>query len=191
MAAASLIASAREAVGITQRQLADRGSTVQSAVSFVESGERVPTAETLERLLAAARHRLIAVPSVRPDGAATAERIRTALRAHRPRRALRAFLDFADGLAAEEPATRVALTVARPRETGSAAWDAALAAVVHYRLGRASLPMPAWVDEPARTLPSPREPEAGITSLPVEASRVAAEFAQRNVMLDERTLSSV
>ena len=151
----------------------------------------MPYTDTLERMLGAARHRLICVPSVRFDGTATAERIRAALATGRDRAALRAYLDFADALRSEEPAVRVALAVARPRTTGSPVWDAALAAIVHYCLARAALPVPTWVNERDRFLPQPSELEIGVARLAADPHIVAPEFALRNVLLEERNFASV
>ena len=53
MGAASFLRSARERHGISQRTLALRAGTGQAAISRIESGDVSPTAETLERLLAA------------------------------------------------------------------------------------------------------------------------------------------
>lgn len=55
---ASLLRSARERSGLTQRALADRAGTSQSVVARIERGQSSPTASTLNRLLEAAGHRL-------------------------------------------------------------------------------------------------------------------------------------
>ncbi|MDQ3765828.1 MAG: helix-turn-helix domain-containing protein [Actinomycetota bacterium] len=49
--AADLIREARQAAGLTQGELARRARTSQSAVAAYESGAKVPTSETLDRLL--------------------------------------------------------------------------------------------------------------------------------------------
>ena len=56
--AAGLIRTARQRSGLSQDALARRAGTRQSAVSAYESGRRAPSVATLERLLAAAGHRL-------------------------------------------------------------------------------------------------------------------------------------
>jgi predicted nucleotidyltransferase/DNA-binding XRE family transcriptional regulator len=53
-----LIREARRAAGLTQHELARRAATSQSAIAAYESGGKVPTVETLERLLRAAGQRL-------------------------------------------------------------------------------------------------------------------------------------
>lgn len=50
---ASLLASARQRAGLTQRELARRAGTAQSVVARIESGRTSPTFETLERLILA------------------------------------------------------------------------------------------------------------------------------------------
>lgn len=58
-----LIKEARTAAGLTQSELARRAGTSQPTVAAYESGEKVPTVETLERLLHAAGLRLITTSS--------------------------------------------------------------------------------------------------------------------------------
>ncbi len=51
--AAKMIRESRQAAGLTQGELALRSRTSQSAVAAYESGAKVPTSETLDRLLRA------------------------------------------------------------------------------------------------------------------------------------------
>lgn len=60
--AARIIREARGAAGLTQDELARRARTSQSAVAAYESGSKVPTAETLDRLLQATGARIGALP---------------------------------------------------------------------------------------------------------------------------------
>jgi transcriptional regulator with XRE-family HTH domain len=46
-----LVREARKRAGLTQRQLADRAGTTQSAIARLESGRTAPSLETVERLL--------------------------------------------------------------------------------------------------------------------------------------------
>ena len=48
---ATLIKEARTAAGLTQAELARRAGTSQPAVAAYESGNKIPTVITLERLL--------------------------------------------------------------------------------------------------------------------------------------------
>ena len=63
---ASLLRDARRRAGLTQRELAARAGTAQSAVARIEQGQTDPSTATLARLLAAAgfelRGELIPLP---------------------------------------------------------------------------------------------------------------------------------
>lgn len=65
--AAKLIREARRAAGLTQGQLARRSRTSQPAVAAYESAAKVPTAETLDRLLRAAGVRITTLPLSQSD----------------------------------------------------------------------------------------------------------------------------
>ncbi len=64
--AASLLLTARQRAGLSQRVLAERASTSQSVVARIELGETSPSWDTLERLLAAAGFQLDVSLSLRP-----------------------------------------------------------------------------------------------------------------------------
>lgn len=67
---ARLVREARTMAGLTQRELAQRVGTSQSVVARTERGQTVPTAETVEKLLAAAGFELWVelVPGAAPPG---------------------------------------------------------------------------------------------------------------------------
>ena len=78
MDAPASIRSARHTAGLTQTELAARSATSQATLSAYESGRKTPSAVTLQRILAAAGHGLVAVPGKRPVitlGAAAHERV--------------------------------------------------------------------------------------------------------------------
>lgn len=54
-----LIREAREAANLSQKELARRSHTAQSAISRLERGRVSPTVETLERILRAAGAELV------------------------------------------------------------------------------------------------------------------------------------
>jgi transcriptional regulator with XRE-family HTH domain len=54
MTAAQALRDARRRAGLTLRELADRADTSHSTLSAYESGRKVPTVATLERVLRAA-----------------------------------------------------------------------------------------------------------------------------------------
>jgi transcriptional regulator with XRE-family HTH domain len=76
MDTARAIRDARQAVGLTQAELAARSGTSQATISAYEHGAKVPTPGTLARLLAATGRRLAVVPgssAVRTPSAAELE----------------------------------------------------------------------------------------------------------------------
>lgn len=60
------IREARLNAGLTQAELAERSGTSQATLSAYEHGHKVPSAETLARVLAAAGVRLVTEPAPRP-----------------------------------------------------------------------------------------------------------------------------
>ena len=122
------------------------------------------------------------------DAAETAARIARALDDGTDGSALRAFLDYADELERHEETGRRQLASSEPGPTGSPAWDAALAALVDFRLTE---PKPSWIDLPGRFLASPQAPQLDIYDLPPDLSDVPPEFLRRNVLIERRTLHSV
>jgi predicted nucleotidyltransferase/DNA-binding XRE family transcriptional regulator len=74
-AAARLIREARVTVGLTQAELAKRAGTSQPTIAAYESGAKVPSASTLERLLRALGASLGVTRSVRTLGAGHLRRL--------------------------------------------------------------------------------------------------------------------
>jgi transcriptional regulator with XRE-family HTH domain len=64
MDAATILNTERRKAGLSQRALADRTEIPQSSVSRIERGRISPTADTLERLLAACGSELAARPEM-------------------------------------------------------------------------------------------------------------------------------
>lgn len=62
--ASALITEARRRAALSQEELAERAGTSRTAVCAYEAGSKDPRAETVERLLNAAGHRLTAVPTL-------------------------------------------------------------------------------------------------------------------------------
>jgi transcriptional regulator with XRE-family HTH domain len=80
--AATLIRTAREAAGLSKRELARRAGTSPAAIVLYESGEREPTLPTLTRICESANARLAitAVPArALPDRATLARRLEQVL----------------------------------------------------------------------------------------------------------------
>ena len=188
MAASTLLRSSRLTSGITQGDLATRAKTSQPDISSIESGKRVPTVDTLERLLRQTGHRIIAIPGAGVDAAETAERIASVISRDS---ALRAFLDYSNSLSAATGVDRVVLGIAEPHSTGSSSWDAALAALVDYWFSRSRLPKPDWINSTSRFLAAPQTPHLGEYDLSPTLGNVPAEFRRRNVLIERSTLESV
>ncbi|MBX3098758.1 MAG: helix-turn-helix domain-containing protein [Salinibacterium sp.] len=190
MTAETLVRSSRRASRLSQKALGERSGVAASSLSLIESGDRIPTVATLERLLAATGRSLVSIPTRRADTATIAERIAAAVREGEPASALRHFIQLNDNLAAEHHEVRFALTIAEPAPTGVKHWDAAIAALVEYRLQEAGLPVPAWTQDPSRTLRKSWTFTAGRYVVPVDRARVPKSFLDRNVLIDEDTLTS-
>lgn len=65
MDVASTIRAAREQAGLTQAELAQRSGTSQATLSAYEHGHKTPSADTFDRILAAAGVRLATEPAAR------------------------------------------------------------------------------------------------------------------------------
>jgi transcriptional regulator with XRE-family HTH domain len=191
MSASTLLRSSRLTSGIRQSDLARIAKTSQAEVSSIEGAKKVPTFETLERLLRHTGHRIIAVPGTGIDAADTADRISATLKPHSDDSALRAFLDYSDSLGRVSGIDRVVLGVAEPHRTGSPEWDAALAALVDFWFAKGKLPRPGWIAQPTRFLATPSSPQLTKYDLEPDVANVPREFLRRNVLLERQTLESV
>src|SRR5579884_803671 len=111
--AAELLQQARLASGRSQHVLARLAGCPQPRVSEVERSVSDPMVGTLDRLVRAAGHQLVVLPSRAPTAAATAAAVARYLGGGPggEERAFRALIGFSDGLAGAEPAVRVALCV--------------------------------------------------------------------------------
>ncbi len=140
-----LLSQARRGQRLTQGQLAQKARAAQSWIARSESGESDLLVSSLARLVHAAGYQLAVLPSRRETASSAAEHVRDALRHNRHEAAYRAVIQLADGLQAEDGATRVALCVAPPAETGDLRYDAFIAGVVEFRLEQDDLPKPEWL----------------------------------------------
>jgi len=187
---ATLVRAARKSRRLTQQELAERTRIDQGSVSRFERG-RDADFNTVDRLLAGAGHRLYSAPTRRDDAAAVAAEIRDRLRADDKDRALRALLQLNDNLVAEQGLVRGILGLAEPEPVGDPTWDAAIAALVAWRLREEGLPVPAWVDGSSRVLAAPRLLAIDPADPLPPASEVPAEFAARGVLVWRDTFASV
>lgn len=191
MTAGILARSARAASGLTQIELASRSGIAGSSLSLIEHGKRQPTVATLDTLLRAARHTVVAIPTVRSDAARIASEIATAVADSDDAAAYRRFLQLADNLAAESGATRVGLTLTEPAPTGSEQWDAAIAALCEYRLKADHLPVPNWILTRKGHPTKPWAPHASDYNIPADSTKVPEEFLRRGILIEAQTLESV
>lgn len=188
--AASLIRSARVSRGFTQHQLAEKSGIDQGGISRAERG-RDAEFGTIDRLLAAAGHRLYSAPTRRDDASTAAAAIRERLRAGQKDRALRVLIQLNDDLVAEEGLVRGILGLAEPVTTGDPAWDAAIAALVDWRLSEAGLPAPEWVDADTRVLAEPRTLDVDPADPTPSPDDVPEQFLGRGVLVWSDTFASV
>src|SRR5664279_3524549 len=188
--ASTLVRAARKSRRLTQEQLATLSFIDQGSVSRSERG-RDASFETIDRLLAGAGHRLYSAPTRRDDAATVATEIRRQLNAGDKDRALRALLQLNDNLVAEHGLVRGILGLAEPESTRDPVWDAAIAALVAWRLRDEGIPVPAWVDLPSRLLTSHRILEVDPADPVPPLSEVPAEFAKRGVLAWRATFESV
>ena len=183
--------SARRNSGLTQKALASRVGVDQARVSRSESSEENPRFDTVDKLLAGTGHRLYSLPTRRDDAASIASFIRESVEANDSRRALRQLIQLNDNLTAETGLVRGVLGLAEPERTGKKLWDAAIAAVVAWRLSEQNLPLPEWVFAPQRKLERSR-PLSSDPADPIPArSDVPDEFAKRGVLAWRDTFASV
>lgn len=186
----TLVRAARKSQKLTQEQLADRAGIDQATVSRSERG-RDAEYTTVDRLLAGAGHRLYSAPTRRDDAATIAAEIRERLRVGDKDRALRALIQLSDNLVAERGLVRGVLGLAEPETTKDSVWDAALAAIVAWRLGEDNLPSPEWVNARSRFVNDPRGLDVDPADPVPPNSEVPPEFAKRGVLVWRDTFASV
>jgi transcriptional regulator with XRE-family HTH domain len=189
-ASSTLVRAARRSKGLTQARLAELTGIDQASVSHHERG-RDAAYSTVDRLLAGAGHRLYAAPTRRDDAASSAEAIREYLRAKDTDRALRALLQLNDNLIAEHGLVRGILGLTEPEPTGDHMWDAAIAALVAWRLNQENIPLPGWVNNPDRALTEPVVFRVDPVDPAPERDDVPNEFAERGVLAWADTFASV
>jgi len=191
MTASTTLRAARRHSRIGQKVLADRAGTGQSDVSLIERGHRVPSVDTLDRLLRSTGHQLIAVPTVGASSVQASATIADELDRDREDEAFRTFLMYSDSLSASDPTAKVVLTAAAPASSGSRLWDAAIAAVTEYWLDAESLPKPQWLNESSRAAAAPTPLQSDPYVPAPRPDLVPAQFLRRNVLIEGSTLASV
>jgi hypothetical protein len=104
---------------------------------------------------------------------------------------LRSLIQLNDDLLAERGLVRGVLGLAEPETTADPVWDAALAALVAWRLGEENLPSPDWVNAPTRFVREPHGLQVDPADPVPPSSEVPAEFAKRGVLVWRDTFESV
>lgn len=192
--AVAQLRTARQARGLTQREVAERIGTTQSAIARLESGGVSPRLSTLEAYGWVVGARLeLAPPDLLGDCAAA---VATALERNDPDAALRAVIQLTDSADAVHDLARVLRR--EPPTTGDRRWDAAIAAAAAWVSRRREIPPPAWTAAPSTYLDGPWFPVADVLGQPLSAALAAyllsvapADFFGRGVILDPSTLGSV
>lgn len=140
---------------MTQKEVAARAGTTQSAVAAYESGARSPSLATLGRLLDACEHdvEVVASPRTRRGAASLADlapAIEQDLEDGREQDAVRLLFGFADDFRGSSRPGAIALIAEEPPLTGATRFDAALAGVAEFFATERGVPIPDWVNQPGR-----------------------------------------
>ena len=188
--ASTLLRAARASSGLSQAELVRRSGIDKSTVSLIESGQRNPSVDKLDHLLRSTGRRVGIYPTPRSGSAEAGDIIREWVTDGDEEGALRAFLRYSDNLAATTGVDRVVLTAVEPPPTGSAIWDAALAAVTEYWLERERLPKPTWVDGASRTLAEAKPLILNRWTSARAIRNVPGAFRKHRILVDESTLQS-
>lgn len=190
MSSSGLIKTARSTRGLSQIELAERTGFDQAVISRYERGSGVRFS-TLDKILGYTGNSLYLAPTIGLSADQAAILIAKYLKATDTQSALRVLIQLNDDLQRERGITRGILGLSEPATTGNKVWDAAIAALVAWRLNQEALPLPEWVDNPQRFLAKnhvltfdPADP------LPTE-SETPDEFLKRGVLVFEDTFRSV
>lgn len=190
MSSSGLIKTARSTKGLSQIELAQLTGFDQAVISRYEGGSGVRFS-TLEKILGSTGNSLYLAPTNGLSAYQAAILIGQHLTESNIQWALRVLIQLNDDLLREHGITRGVLGLSEPLTTGNKVWDAALAALVAWRFGQESLPVPNWVDDSKRFLSKnhvlafdPADP------LPTEFE-TPDEFRKRGVLVFEDTFRSV
>jgi transcriptional regulator with XRE-family HTH domain len=191
MKASELIRTTRQSIGLTQAQLSERSGIAVPNISAIEAGKREPRFDTVQALLGGLGVRLLPLEQGRSTVFEVSVYIHEYLTAGDTDSTFRQWLQLANDLEAVDGAGRLLLSYQAPTLTGSQQWDAAIAALVEYRLNALALPLPGWLERPNLRLDAP---ETLLVSenytFPVDPSDVAPEFLRRNILYPFESLVS-
>ena len=192
MDAGVVIRAARRRAGLTQKELARRSATTQSAVAAYEGGAKQPSVATLNRLVAAADCAVAwSLGPARSLVHATVDAIAHSLHAGGEQEALRLAADLWTELASMPTPTVTMEIEADPGSTGDRRWDALVAGLVERVAHLAGLRTPVWTASAERFL------DAWWFLTPYRSLHASAlvdtpaELANRGVFVHESSLWSV
>jgi|AntAceMinimDraft_11_1070367.scaffolds.fasta_scaffold26605_2 transcriptional regulator with XRE-family HTH domain len=168
MSAAELLRTARLSAGFTQRELSARSAIPQPRIAEIESCTHGTSVERLSSLLNVLGYRLAPIPTTSKGVWEQAVEIKQCLENQSEEVAWRRFIQLSDDLHNANSAIRVSLCVTEPLTTQDPGFDALLAGLAEYWLGKDSLPIPEWINTPSRFLLEPWDVE------PVEALKAKA-----------------
>lgn len=203
--AATLIREARQQAGLSQRELARRAGTSQSAVSAYESGRKEPGFATVTRLLAAADVRLrphrsgagtmrdyLARRSTTPgtQPATLSDTVARVAAGEDLWVAVREFLDGV-GLVAEVsgPQAVQSLIRSRPPDIADHRVGALAGALAEHLAATHGLDRPGWAVEPERFLEAFWFPHARSAFDALAVRSAPAAFRRRGIFVDASSLS--
>lgn len=190
MSVVEQIADSRKRRGITAAQVAERTGLQTSNLYAIEHGRRSPTVETLERAAAGLGLRLVAVDVgdralVTDIGDAIARYESDG--AEEP--AYRVFMQLNDHLVASSASTQVLLTYTPPRHI-SPEWDAAIAALVEWRLRQKDAPIPDWVEENSGLGVGHWAPWPSVRYIDADPALIPGPFLRRGIWVEAGELES-
>jgi len=169
--------------GDAEMNTSDNSNTQNAAVANTSlRADAATIAEQIRRVLSEA----VALPdsaTLEKSAYGSAEAVATS-------RAFRRLIQLADNLAAEHGAARVRLTITEAVSTGSAHWDAAIAALCEYRLDAENLAVAEWIITRPGTPERPWTPKTSAYNIPADTSDVPNEFLKRGVLVKAATLVS-
>ncbi|WP_054680330.1 helix-turn-helix domain-containing protein [Microbacterium sp. No. 7] len=193
MSIATALSAQRRRHGFPANEVAARARTSPAALSHIEAGRRLPRIDLAERIAEAMGSRIVVLPGARGrrGPAEIVDDIRHDLAQAHHDWAFRRLIQLSDDLRAVDPFVAAVLSAERPEHTGSALFDAGLAAVTAQALATRDMPTPSWTREPDRYLaestylPDPQAP------FDLRDDEVPDEFAARNVRVHRLDLESV
>lgn len=188
--AGAAVHQARSAARLTQRALARRSHDHQPNIAAIESGKRDAKFQTVADLVRAAGSHVCVLPTTASTVADAAEELRALLARGNERAAYRVWLGVHDDLERSDPALRVALCVTPPAFVGDARYDALLAALVEFVLGRDGLPLPGWVADDRRIADADWWIEDLAATRDAVRRATPREFSARRLFIDPAELVS-